>query len=269
MPAQRDFNPRPPRGGRHWRRDEETNRREISIHAPREGGDFDLTSRLRIIATFQSTPPARGATFIFSASLLILINFNPRPPRGGRQWAIPFNGVVSEFQSTPPARGATSPILRRAAVQTISIHAPREGGDRDFVKWNCTVSNFNPRPPRGGRRRNQLQFAEHREFQSTPPARGATAHRGAGDGPTAISIHAPREGGDVAGHGATLAVEISIHAPREGGDDARLTQIPRRVISIHAPREGGDNCVWRAPWQIWYFNPRPPRGGRLPVVGFE
>ena len=33
---------------------------------------------------------------------------------------------------------------------------------------------------------------------------------------------------------------ISIHAPREGGDGAHLEKGVNRFISIHAPREGGD-----------------------------
>ena len=33
-----------------------------------------------------------------------------------------------------------------------------------------------------------------------------------------ISIHAPREGGDVVAAGLLVAINISIHAPREGGD---------------------------------------------------
>ena len=36
----------------------------ISIHAPREGGDFLWTKTLRRYTEFQSTPPARGATEI-------------------------------------------------------------------------------------------------------------------------------------------------------------------------------------------------------------
>ena len=37
--------------------------------------------------------------------------------------------------------------------------------------------------------------------------------------------------------------KISIHAPREGGDLPRLSRFLRcRMISIHAPREGGDVC---------------------------
>ena len=34
-------------------------------------------------------------------------------------------------------------------------------------------------------------------------------------------------------------------------------------ISIHAPREGGDPYFWTAARDQTYFNPRPPRGGRL------
>ena len=36
-------------------------------------------------------------------------------------------------------------------------------------------------------------------------------------------------------------------------------------ISIHAPREGGDSSFMAAISQDWNFNPRPPRGGRLPI----
>ena len=81
----------------------------------------------------------------------------------------------------------------------------------------------------------------------------------------AISIHAPREGGDI---GLKLALScssyfnprpprwgrlqvilgypakypISIHAPREGGDVQRfINSTLSPPISIHAPREGGDS----------------------------
>ena len=61
-------------------------------------------------------------------------------------------------------------------------------------------------------------------FQSTPPARGATAGQTDDDGTDDISIHAPREGGDI-----NAALEknyrvISIHAPREGGAWIEITR---------------------------------------------
>ena len=82
--------------------------------------------------------------------------------------------------------------------------------------------------------------------------------------PKLISIHAPREGSDLAGVSSLcLARMISIHAPREGSDRSSpvqtttlhrfLSTLPARgattwnmiqyrqeVISIHAPREGSD-----------------------------
>ena len=58
--------------------------------------------------------------------------------------------------------------------RAISIHAPREGGDL----------------PRG------KQIRRTDEFQSTPPARGATNFLRDVRERVWISIHAPREGGD-------------------------------------------------------------------------
>ena len=56
-----------------------------------------------------------------------------------------------------------------------------------------------------------------------------------------ISIHAPREGGDVFRRRRMYpATVISIHAPREGGDMMRADEPRMADISIHAPREGGD-----------------------------
>ena len=102
----------------------------ISIHAPREGGDVDDILRLAYVEVFQSTPPARGATPSCRPSAKVL-----------------------QFQSTPPARGATAPPRRRRRSQAY----------------------FNPRPPRGGRLPVALvALVIHQTFQSTPPARGAT-----------------------------------------------------------------------------------------------
>ena len=78
-------------------------------------------------------------------------------------------------------------------------------------------------------------------FQSTPPARGATKQVCRKSACVGISIHAPREGGDFF---LTLA-EFTL------------------IISIHAPREGGDLLKGKKAVKENYFNPRPPRGGRL------
>ena len=147
------FNPRPPRGGRHEDPDGgDTDGEEISIHAPREGGDLMNVSADDMFVIFQSTPPARGATTTTRPLGATWKYFNPRPPRGGRR---AFNSVLEGyliFQSTPPARGATSLVVDTSQYKEISIHAPREGGDQSL----------------NGR------FIVAKGFQSTPPARGAT-----------------------------------------------------------------------------------------------
>ena len=58
---------------------------------------------------------------------------------------------------------------------------------------------------------------------------------------TEISIHAPREGGDLSTRKSKEYLMISIHAPREGGDDDVADGVAVADISIHAPREGGDS----------------------------
>ena len=57
---------------------------------------------------------------------------------------------------------------------------------------------------------------------------------------------------------------ISIHALREEGDltPCFATTAPK-IISIHALREEGDVRIARGRSLLFYFYPRPPRGGRL------
>ena len=217
-------------------------RSDISIHAPREGGD-----------------PIAAVSFGCRRY------FNPRPPRGGRLLRRACYHISIGFQSTPPARGATPRSPFGTPRPHISIHAPREGGD-----CRIAASAWSPQ-----------------QFQSTPPARGATTPPGVLSYQHRISIHAPREGGDGWITGTASGLGISIHAPREGGDEngsnnglklgkfqstppARgATEHRRQItngigISIHAPREGGDTTIPPKKYgPHTYFNPRPPRGGRL------
>ena len=200
---------------------------QISIHAPREGGDSAAGWWQDGPQTFQSTPPARGATCTWRTAPADRPYFNPRPPRGGRRTKVTGYNVFT----------------------TISIHAPREGGDRLQCFFRLLAG---------------------------------------------ISIHAPREGGDVQCiQPLSALLKISIHAPREGGDLLqRLSARNCQIISIHAPREGGDTVQNRLSYGTerfqstppargatpalpvtgaleFYFNPRPPRGGRLHIVASQ
>ena len=133
-----------------------------------------------------------------------------------------------------------------------------------------SIFSFQSTPPARGATAYALgRFLFNYLFQSTPPARGATCPRWKPLPQSGISIHAPPRGGRLLSvHLVDVLLVISIHAPREGGDSrSMLHGACRSVISIHAPREGGD-CTggWCRLW-CSNFNPRPPRGGRLlPLV---
>ena len=260
--ASRSFNPRPPRGGRRASpprprpsprfqsappaRGATSMRQaldkiiEVSIRAPRAGGDAGL----QLDAEDQGVSiraPRAGGDYADIIRVLYPACFNPRPPRGGRPNARIDVHFLNLFQSAPPARGATAssavrrersrvsirapraggdvvPGLDRVVACGVSIRAPRAGGDVCGPSAARTGSGFNPRPPRGGRPSRNQARSPHPTFQSAPPARGAT------------------------GHDARLRIEadVSIRAPRAGGD--------RRSRA----RAGGGGS----------FNPRPPRGGR-------
>ena len=176
MCARLHFNPRPPRGGR---RAASRNGRYfcgISIHAPREGGDPGADTARTEHYNFNPRPPRGGRPRCCDSGARSDRYFNPRPPQGGRPAAAEqTHPAAGPFQSTPPARGATPPPLGKLSNRV----------------------NFNPRPPRGGRLPIQcglgslLGISIHApreggdvttilnsgipvEFQSTPPARGAT-----------------------------------------------------------------------------------------------
>ena len=148
---------------------------DISIHAPREGGDGAGNRSISAAVNFnprpprggrrspqscrllphrfQSTPPARGATSGPGPRCRRPSDFNPRPPRGGRRWPAPDSPGSRYFNPRPPRGG------RRGCRATESRHR-----------------HFNPRPPRGGRRQKRRDDVNALRFQSTPPARGATQY---------------------------------------------------------------------------------------------
>ena len=141
---------------------------------------------------------------------------------------------------------------------------PPRGGRLPTCMACCPSSHFNPRPPRGGRRYVKLDHSAPSHFNPRPPRGGRlvrviTKH----SGKPVISIHAPREGGDVDYCiDAANSEDISIHAPPRGGDGGGHALFELVFISIHAPREGGDSAGMVADTIRTDFNPRPPRGGR-------
>ena len=103
--------------------------------------------------------------------------------------------------------------------------------------------HFNPRPREGGDRRVRAGPQKGKDFNPRP-REGGDALRGAvGLGAADISIHAPREGGDLCVL-KTLNCSVDVFQstpPARGATQGWHIPDIYRVISIHAPREGGDS----------------------------
>ena len=128
----------PREGGDYW---EQTQRGDsgISIHAPREGGDPAASHQPTPTAAFQSTPPARGATTSVDRSSSRRVYFNPRPPRGGRPEQIAVIAKVAKISIHAPREGGDLVLRRGKPGVVISIHAPREGGDYNLQMQNLRL----------------------------------------------------------------------------------------------------------------------------------
>ena len=128
--CRRDFNPRPPCGGRLPSRHGRSSRPHFNPRPPcggRRGSrrtsqltyQFQSTSPMRGTTAadpsagwggkFQSTSPMRGTTSTGAGRRQGLYNFNPRPPCGGRPWLACCSFRLMLFQSTSPMRGTTRP----------------------------------------------------------------------------------------------------------------------------------------------------------------
>ena len=168
---------------------------------------------------FQSTHPARGATNVIIEQE---------------------QGLLT-FQSTHPARGATGAVTHRMGVAEISIHAPREGCDA--ARWTASgpAGDFNPRTPRGVRRPAAWFKIGTGPFQSTHPARGATAYYGCFYCQRKFQSTHPARGATIgipAGHNPLLY--FNPRTPRGVRRYLTATLDAQTSISIHAPREGCD-----------------------------
>ncbi len=217
---------------------------EVSIHAPRAGGDTTLPNAIRPAWVFQSTPPARGATQV-SAVNDNSTGFNPRAPHGARR-------ALRFFSGSP---------------MSVSIHAPRTGRDEAAGTSSARGCSFNPRAPHGARPAASHACCSDGKFQSTRPARGATCYCKDPPGCHFVSIHAPRTGRDVQASRPRLAHRpVSIHAPRTGRDPDGLWSFSTETdVSIHAPRTGRDCGTTVATASVKEFQSTRPARGATPL----
>ena len=158
-----------------------------------------------------------------------------------------------------------------------------------FTAPATPLMEFQSTPPRGGRPAQGQPHRRRRDFNPRPPRRGRQAISFHDLRLGRISIHAPREGGDLDNQPPPLCFFlISIHAPargatgalRPGASSTAFQSTPLRGgatvvhrtgyaidgISIHAPREGGDPENIHELYSLSDFNPRPREGGDAGVL---
>ena len=195
---------------------------DISIHAPREGGDPGNRQISSVRVRFQSTPPARGATSYSSA----------------------VSTPYSLFQSTPPARGATNGSVLFILGIDISIHAPREGGRRMPNGYSGICLKFQSTPPaRGGDEKEVQRHAFRGYFNPRPPRGGRPPEGAVGVGQILNFNPRPPRGGRLQYFKRScVKTDISIHAPREGGDSySSAVSTPYSLFQSTPPARGGDD----------------------------
>ncbi len=210
------FNPRSPRGERRCDTASKIGV-GISIHAPREGSDVaEVRHGHWVFISIHA--PREGSDANIRADLAAGLDFNPRSPRGERL-SITNPKTLNLFISIhAPREGSDVSCMLPHFGFVISIHAPREGSDiggSNILRWD-------------------------EGFQSTLPARGATAGMSFQFHDVVFQSTLPARGATMAADGSIIIDTISIHAPREGSDSRRQRQ----------------SC------RLADFNPRSPRGER-------
>ena len=198
------FNPRSPHGERRDPGFYESWDEIFQSTLPARGATWRAPASMVLPSRFQSTLPARGATGTASSSPGSNTYFNPRSPHGERPAILPQQAVLgSYFNPRSPHGERLFKSYYQAWSFDISIHAPRTGSDAQVCRG--TIST-------GG-------------FQSTLPARGATI--------CAVIVDSSQ-------------INFNPRSPHGERRTYSCFSLPRCCISIHAPRTGSDTAARRA-----------------------
>ena len=189
---------------------------------------------------FQSTLPARGATRVFVGQIDACAISIHAPCTGSDDYD---HGqlVFHRISIHAPCTGSDGAMTTFFMPMVISIHAPCTGSDGANVGNMKPARNFNPRSLHGERPVDNVGIKFAGEFQSTLPARGATAPPVIAPSAEDISIHAPCTGSD-----RTWSPEertVRNFNPRSLHGERRTFLVcyrPAKNISIHAPCTGSD-----------------------------
>ena len=146
MKSLKNFNPRPPRGGRHYPVSFWLTPDYFNPHPPR-GGRLISGNATEEEYIFQSTPSVRRTTRSQGNKL-----------HGG------LISIHALREEDDPGNGGMPFNVR------ISIHALREENDKGYFRKFSANWHFNPHPPRGGRLSSaNLKLYQSGNFNPRPP----------------------------------------------------------------------------------------------------
>ena len=147
-------------------------------------------------------------------------------------------------------------------IDDISIHAPRTGSDAYRSKTISVQPQFQSTLPARGATAAHCRVSWWTLFQSTLPARGATSGKRNKVCHKSFQSTLPARGATSAIISVWCINMISIHAPRTGSDVSHCLHLHCSGISIHAPRTGSDGNRRKTAPSPDDFNPRSPHGER-------
>ena len=146
----------------------------VSIHAPREGCDWQYPIPRRQGGGFNSRTPGgvrQGRGYLFRVYALVSIH---APREGCDLYRVLCVSLTRVFQFTHPGRGATPPPPPSTASSKFQFTHPGRGATQHVLSVLSSLLSFNSRTP-GGVRRGGHVGEYHFDH---------------------VSIHAPREGCD-------------------------------------------------------------------------
>ena len=149
---------------------------DISIHAPRVGGDDYLKRGWNVYSTISIHAPRVGGD-IEKLGILADFYISIHAPRvGGDLFELHEHQNKTDFNPRPPCGGRRQMYLDKPIHSTISIHAPRVGGDIGTASRLNLFLIFQSTPPVWGATGIMIVWSTNIVvFQSTPPVWGATS----------------------------------------------------------------------------------------------
>ena len=143
---------------------------------------------------------------------------------------------------------------------------PRRGGDRRHPQGGLRCSSFQSTPPQGGRPERSQRRRRKRQVSIHAPAGGATVLRWPKSPGWSCFNPRPRRGGDLHPDKLDEPFHWFQSTPPQGGRPKSQSITPDQCEFQSTPPQGGRlyrHTYWSADK---CFNPRPRRGGDLPLL---